>query len=47
MRTEPGIWIIFGVSWTAALLGSFTCSRMARSILFNYQFAPIGIRRNG
>ena len=47
LRTEPGIWITFGVSWTAALLGSFTCYRMARSILFIYQFAPIGIRRNG
>ena len=47
LRTEPGIWITFGVAWTAALLGSFTCYRMARSILFIYQFAPIGIRRNG
>ena len=47
LRTEPGIWITFGVSWTAALLGSFTCYRMARSMLFIYQFAPIGIRRNG
>ena len=33
MRTEPGIWITFGVSWTAALVGSFTCYRMARSML--------------
>ncbi len=47
LRTEPGVWIAIGVSWTAALLGSFTCYRMARSILFIYQFAPIGIRRNG
>ena len=47
LRTEPGIWITFGVSWTTALLGSFTCYRMARSILFIYQFAPVGIRRNG
>ncbi len=47
LRTEPGIWITFGVSWTAALLGSFACYRMARSMLFIYQFAPIGIRRNG
>ena len=33
LRTEPGIWITFGVSWTAALLGSFICYRMARSML--------------